>query len=390
MRTLLQFVFLSLTLAGVYGFAGNAERWCPFGGVEGLYTYISEGNLTCSLAVSNFYILGGVLIITLVLRRAFCGYMCPIGTISDWVQRTTARLKVQPLAVPRWLDKMLSFLKYSVLVVVLFLTYRASELVFRGFDPCYALISRHGEDITYWAYIVAGAIVLGSIILTMPFCRWLCPLAVVLNPFSRVGLARIKRDDTTCLQCGKCSRACPMAIPVHEVSEVTAARCISCLRCVEVCPGRGDGAVTWGPPARMGRRWPSAVLVLVLLFCTTAAVAAAHLFPIPSFVATRGQLPVSVETTELGVAGLTCRGRANLLTYFVERDDTFELMGYLKLEVWPGPGAARARITYEPSLCNADAIKRAVTEPYYDAVAGKWRWSPFEIEGFDPVAVSGN
>jgi len=51
MRTLLQFVFLSLTLAGVYGFAGNAERWCPFGGVEGLYTYISEGNLTNGTAV---------------------------------------------------------------------------------------------------------------------------------------------------------------------------------------------------------------------------------------------------------------------------------------------------------------------------------------------------
>jgi len=35
MRTWLQLWFLVLTLVGVFAFAGNAEAWCPFGGVEG-------------------------------------------------------------------------------------------------------------------------------------------------------------------------------------------------------------------------------------------------------------------------------------------------------------------------------------------------------------------
>jgi polyferredoxin len=384
-RRIVQFGFLALTLAGVFVLRGNAERWCPFGGVEALYTYATEGDLVCSLAVSNFYILAGVLVMTLALRRAFCGYMCPIGTVSEWLQRGASRLGIRPTRVPYRLDRVLSLLKYVVLAVVLYFTYRTSELIFRGFDPCYALLSRHGEDITFWAYVVAGAVVIGSLVVVLPFCRWLCPLAAVLNPFSRIGLTRIKRNEDACHDCGQCASACPMAIPVDRVEQVTAARCLSCMDCVGACPACAEGAVTWGPTSRPERRWPQAALVAILLFCTTAAVAASYLFPLPSFVKTRGQIPAITATAELDVTGLTCRGNATLLMYFLERDDAFELEGYLKLEAWPGPGAALTRITYDSSLCDPEAIKRAITEPYYDSLATRWRLSPFEVEGYDPL-----
>lgn len=82
-RRLVQLGFVILTVGGVFVFGGNAERWCPFGGVEALYSYATEGNMLCSLGISNFYILGAVLVMTLLLRRAFCGYMCPIGSVSE-------------------------------------------------------------------------------------------------------------------------------------------------------------------------------------------------------------------------------------------------------------------------------------------------------------------
>jgi ferredoxin len=386
-RRVVQSGFLALTIAGVFVFRGNAERWCPFGGIEALYTYASEGNLTCSLAISNFYILAGVLVMTLALRRAFCGYMCPIGTISEWLQRGAARLGVGSVTLPQKVDRTLSLLKYPVLAIILYFTYRSSELVFRGFDPCYALISRHGEDITFWAYVVAGGIIAGSLIVVMPFCRWLCPLAAVLNPFSRFGFTRIKRNAEACADCGKCALACPMAIPVDKVRQVTAARCISCLDCVDACPARKDGAVNWGPPGWPGRRWPVGILIAILLFFTTSAVAASYLFPLPSFVKTRGEEPAATATAELRVDNLSCRGNANLLMYYVERDDAFEIPGYIRLEAWPEPGAARARITYDSSLCDEAVIKQAITEPYYDALGGVWRPSPFQIKGYDPLGA---
>ena len=105
----------------------------------------------------------------------------------------------------------------------------------------------------------------------------------------------------------------------------------------------------------------------------------------PSFSKTRGEEAQFTMTVELKINGLNCRGNANLLMYFLDRDDEFELRGYLNLKAWPGPGAARAQITYDPSVCDESAVKRAITEPYYDALATLWRFSPFEIIGYDPL-----
>ena len=195
-RYLVQAAFLALTVAAVFFLGANAERWCPFGGVEAIYTYLHEGNLVCSLGVSNFYVLAGVLVTALLLRRVFCSHVCPIGTVSEWVKRGAAAFGAGTVRVPPVLDRVLSLLKYAVLGVILYYTWRLGELVFRGYDPCYALISRHGEDITFWAYVIAGSIAAASLFLTVPFCRWLCPLAAVLNPLSRFAPARVRRRRT--------------------------------------------------------------------------------------------------------------------------------------------------------------------------------------------------
>ena len=387
-RRVVQIATIVLVVVAVFAVGANCERWCPFGGVEALYTYCTSGDMLCSLGVSNFFILGGVLATALLVRRAFCGYLCPIGTISDWLRAIGQRLGIKCVKVHGTPDRILSLGKYVVLGVVLLATWRAGELVFRGYDPCYALISRHGADITWWAYAISAAIVVVSVFIAMPFCRWFCPLAAILSPFSRFGLTRVKRDREGCTDCGVCSERCPVAIPVHQVEQVTAARCISCLSCVESCPSnRNKGkSLVWGPPGRSRRRWPQAVLVTILLLCTTTAVAASYLFPMPSFVRTRGDRPGRVAAAELQVKNLTCRGRANLFFYFLERDDVmYQVPGYLKVEAWPDPNLADVRITYDPNLTDEAAIKRAIIEPYFDMDANFSRSSPFRIEGYDPL-----
>ena len=388
-RRVVQTSFLIFVLAGVFVVGGNCERWCPFGGVEAIYTYATEGNMLCSLGTSNFFILGGALVTTILLRRALCGYMCPIGTLSEWVYGLGRRLHIPAVRVPPKADRFLALLKYVVVAAILVATWRAGELIFRGFGPCYALISRHGTDITFWAYVVSGAVVIVSLVIMVPFCRWFCPLAAVLNPFSRFGLARVKRNAEDCSDCGLCAKNCPMAIPVEQLSEVTMARCTSCLSCVDACH-RNQGetrALSWGPPRPLGRQWSQAALIAVLLTCTTGAVAASYLFPMPSFVKSRGSQPERTAEIELKIENLTCRGRANLFFYFLERDDLFEIPGYIKAEAWPDPNLAKVRITFDPAKADENAIKRAITEPYYDVGADFWRNSPFRVEGYDPLAI---
>jgi ferredoxin len=383
-RRTVQLFFLILTVTGVFLLGANAERWCPFGGVEAIYTYINEGNLTCSLAVSNFYILGAVLLSALLLRRVFCGYACPIGAVSEWLQKGAHRLGIKPARVPRGLDHFLSLLKYPILAVILYFTWTAGELIFRGFDPCYALLSRHGEDITFWAYVTAGGIVLFSLFITVPFCRWLCPLAAVLNPFSRFGAAKVMRNEEPCTSCRKCAKACPMAIPVDRVKTVNHARCTSCLDCVDACPEQENSALQWRLAA-VPQRWSRAALVVILLGIMTAAVSASYLFPLPSFMWSRGE--ASGASVTLRVEGLNCRGSANMLVYFLKRDDELEIPGPLRLEAWPEPGPAKAVITFDPAQADEDLIRMAVTEAYYDYDAGIWRASPFKISGYDPLGL---
>jgi ferredoxin len=386
-RRLTQLSFLLLTLAGVYVFRGHAERWCPFGGVEALYTYVQAGNLTCSLGISNFYILGGVLILTLIARRAFCSYVCPLGTIGEWLHALGRKLRVPQVRVPYRLDRALALLKYAVLALILYFTWNIGELAFRGYDPCYVLISRHGEDITVWAYVITAGLALGSLLLMVPLCRWLCPLAAVFTPFSRFGLLRVTRHASACTNCGVCGRQCPMGIRVDTVGVVAAARCTSCLECVSACPQRSGGALTWGPPRGLGRSWPGAVIVPLVLLCLGGAVAATYAFPLPSFVATHGAAPTKTESITLRVSGVKCRhSTEQFVEFLTTRDDEFALRGYLRVEAWPEPGWGAVRLVFDPTRDTAVRLRSAITEARFDAAGGTWSHSPYRIQGYDALS----
>ncbi len=390
-RSIVQLSFLLLILVGVFVWEANCEIWCPFGGIESAYTYLTDGNMTCSLGTSNFFILGSCLLMTLLARRVFCGYACPIGTISEWTHRLGRAIALPKIRVPSLVDRFLSPLRYVVLVLILFLTWRAGELLFRKVDPVYALISRHGEDITVWAYVVLGGIVLLSLLITLPFCRWFCPFAAVLAPLSRLAPNRIVRDRNSCIDCGLCSERCPMEIPVASRNRVVDNNCTLCMECIDSCPKKGERALAWKIPFFNDVRGYHFLPVLVLLFSLSVGVFASYAFPLPSFFVRRDvPRPEKVESVDLQVSGLTCRGTANRLWgIFLDRNDLYAIKGYLQMEAWFGSKYSKLRVTYDPRKTNVEEIKRAVTEPYFnlfeDMQNSKVEESPFGIKGYDPL-----
>lgn len=387
-RQWVQLGFVALTVVGVFVVQGNAEKWCPLGGVEAAYGYITEGNMLCSLGISNFYILGAVLMMTVLARRSFCGYACPIGAASEWLRSAGKKLRLPNYTPGHRVDRWLSPLKYAVLAIVLWITWPNSELHFRAFDPCYALLSRHGEDITFWAYVVAGGIIVFSMLMMVPFCRYLCPLAAVLNPFSRVGAGKIWRHEAVCTDCGNCTRMCPMGIQVASLPVVNQAHCTSCTTCIDNCYLAEQGAISWGPSRTTRWRRPTWIISAIVIGLVGMAVGANALVPMPSYVKTWDAEMKTPATLDLQIDGVTCRGSATRLVYYLERDDEFAILPDIsRLEATPGPGHVLIRITYDASSRSEDDIKMAITEAYFDIGGNRWLTSPFIIEGYDPFEV---
>jgi polyferredoxin len=226
-------------LAGVR--TPTVEYYCPMGGVVSLWGLVKKQQFICALSEMNLSLALAVLAGVVLTKKSFCSWVCPLGTIFEGLAGIRGKvLKRDALRVPDGADWVLSKVKYVVLVLIVVLSYRTSELVFRGYDPFYTLFTGgkgHGLIAT-WSLIFLGIVLVGTFLFEMAWCRYLCPLGAVMDPLSKIGLLKIKRG-AACTDCGACDRACPQRIPVSKVAKVTRMDCTNCLSCVSKCKTRG-------------------------------------------------------------------------------------------------------------------------------------------------------
>ena len=234
-------VILGLTLYLALGFGKRSfEAFCPFGGMESLWGLFTAGQFSCALAPLNLSMMVGVLALTLLTKKSFCGWACPIGFLSELGARFTGLFwKKRPQPSPQ-VNGALKLLRYVVLVLALYFTYKTGELILRGYDPFYLIFSGFGHGSAgIVSYIVLAALVAGALAVPMFFCRYLCPLGAVFDPFSRLGIVKIVRNDTLCTQCDACQKACPHDLAPQKMIQVRHRDCTVCLECVDACPTKG-------------------------------------------------------------------------------------------------------------------------------------------------------
>jgi polyferredoxin len=246
-RKIFQLFFLagsvSLLMKGILGIGSRTvEYYCPMGGVISVYGLIRGGRFICSLNEMNLSIALAVLVGVILTKKSFCSWVCPMGTLfeySAWVRRKV--LRRDSLRVPDSTDAILVYLRYVILALILVLTFRASELIFRGYDPFYVLFTGgqgHGVIPVVGLSVLVGVVVM-TFLFEMAWCRYLCPLGAVMTPLSRIGLLKVKRNDADCNGCGACDAVCLQRIPVSRLEKITRADCTGCLDCVTACARRG-------------------------------------------------------------------------------------------------------------------------------------------------------
>lgn len=264
-------------------FTPNFEAYCPFGGLQSLGSYLLNQSLSCSMTTVQIA-MGALLAVGVILfGKLFCSFICPVGSISEWLGNIGRKLKINFIIPEGIVDKLLRSLKYILLFVTLYFTLQSNELFCKKYDPYFGLASGYNSDVVLLYSLSALAIVIiGSMLIRQFWCKYICPLGAISNLFRCTlfnasvviiyiltnkylievhyqwpllfacsgsylieifeinakifPFFKVTRDVRTCTSCNKCTRACPQAIDVANIYQVRHIDCNLCGDCVAVCP----------------------------------------------------------------------------------------------------------------------------------------------------------
>jgi len=176
------------------------------------------------------------------LRKAFCGWLCPVGTLSEGLWKLGRKILGANWIIPRRLDIPLRGLKYLLLGFFLYAVAGMSLAALQAFlaSP-YGLVADvkmlyFFRDLSATAAITLAALALLSIFYQNFWCRYLCPYGALMGLAALFSPARIRRDTERCVDCAACAKACPAQLPVDKLITVKSAECMACLECVTACP----------------------------------------------------------------------------------------------------------------------------------------------------------
>ncbi|MBL4903737.1 MAG: 4Fe-4S binding protein [Desulfocapsa sp.] len=219
---------------------GAIEGFLPISALLGLrwLTITGEWDVVHPAGLSIFL---AVLLIAFLCRKGFCGYICPVGFLSNVLERVGRSIHLARIP-PKWLDIPLIGLKYILLGGFCYAVFSMSEKALGMFIHSSYNMTSDAQMLAFFLHpsltsmSVFGGLFVCNIVIRNFWCRYLCPYGALLGLLAWVGPVHIMRRSSLCIDCGKCSKHCPSGISVHEKKMVRSAECIGCVRCVEVCP----------------------------------------------------------------------------------------------------------------------------------------------------------
>jgi polyferredoxin len=250
----------------------GVEGWLPIAGLMNLKYLIVTGSIPAVHPAAMFLLIS-FLVISLVFRKAFCSWLCPIGTVSEVLWKLGRRLLKGTLELPWWMDVPLRSLKYTLLGLFLYAVGSMSSSALSNFlTSPYGLIA-DVKMLYFFRFLSSTALItlislaVLSLFIKNFWCRYLCPYGALRGFVSLLSPLRIRRDADLCIDCAKCAKACAAVLPVDKLASVRSAECTGCLECVAICPAAG--ALEFSLPKRRKMpAWALAAGVAVLFLGT--------------------------------------------------------------------------------------------------------------------------
>jgi len=252
----------------------GAEGFLPISALISLKYWVQTG-IVNEIHPSGLFIFIAILAVSVLLKKAFCSWLCPIGTLSESLWMLGQRIFGKNVYPPKWLDYPLRSLKYLLLLFFVWSIWQMDVPALAGF--IYSPYNKVADikmytffaQISMFALWTLVALMLLSLFMKNFWCRFLCPYGALLGIVSWLSPLKITRNVTTCVDCKICTKACPSNITVHSVRRVWSDECTGCLACVQVCPVKDTLDVRFSAKSTPVPTWVFGSLVVGVFLAVT-------------------------------------------------------------------------------------------------------------------------
>lgn len=222
----------------------GVEGFLPIGALTSLKYWLVSGEIHL-VHPAALVIFVTILLMSLLAKKSFCSWLCPVGTLSEGAFKIGRKLVGRNYRIWRWLDYGLRSIKYLLLLMfVKFILVDMSVEALGGFlDAPYWAVSdvkmlHFFTSMSLTTIVVLAILTSLSLFYKMFWCRYLCPYGALLGLASIFSPFKIRRNSTGCTGCQRCSAICPSGLVVHSSTAVSSPECTGCLTCVAHCPER--------------------------------------------------------------------------------------------------------------------------------------------------------
>lgn len=246
----------------------SVDALCPYGGLESLLSILFEGRFLHRVFSSSLILFIITASLVFVTGRSFCGWICPLGTIQGIVNKIKSFFVKKSGQIFYSTDHSL---RWGRIIVFVFFTIGAwvgGKLLIRPYDPWVAWM--HLSEIDHalkefpMAVAILAILIIASIFITRPFCRYLCPMGGFLGLLNKLSIFKLQKNTHLCKSCQACSAVCPVGINVQTMDIAPKGECISCGECVDKC--KGKMALSFSIGKRNVSTGVTALLVFVIFF----------------------------------------------------------------------------------------------------------------------------
>jgi polyferredoxin len=253
----------------------GVEGYLPISSLMSLRYFLASGEIHWAHPAGMFIFLA-ILMLSLVVGKSFCSWLCPIGFLSENLGEIGHKIFKRNIKLPSLLDIPLRSLKYLLLAFFVYVIFFAMDVIaLKMFlDSPYNQVADikmyyFFAKISRFSLTVIIALAFLSVILRNFWCRYLCPYGALLGLVGLLSPVKIKRETSSCIDCDKCSKACPNFIDVAKKNFVISDECNSCMNCVDVCPVKNTLYLQFIPIKKtISKKYVAILVVGIFMFIT--------------------------------------------------------------------------------------------------------------------------